>query len=111
VEGGVDVARHLDRDAGDARIPARQVDAGHAGEVGAAAPAVRRARREIVLGHAQASPELAEELEGGDPVARFDARDVGRGAARKRKLALAESGPFARFLQAHTHGGGTVDMG
>jgi hypothetical protein len=80
------------------------------GELGAADPVVHRACREIVLGHVQAFSELAEELKGGDPVAGFDAGDVGRGAARKGKLALAEASSFASLLQPLADGGGTVDM-
>ena len=45
-----------------------------------------------------------------DPVACLDPRDVCRGAARKRQLTLAETGPLAGLSKTATHLKWVVDM-
>src|SRR6266508_1768654 len=70
-----------------------------------------RAGCQVVLAHAQTAPHLAEELEGGNPVARLDSRDVRRRAALERELALAQAGALTRFFESATDLYGVVDMG
>jgi hypothetical protein len=70
-----------------------------------------RAGRQVVLRHAQLSSELAQKLEGGDAVAGFDPRDVGRGAARERQPALAQSRLLAGGAQAFPYLAGIIDVG
>lgn len=68
------------------------------------------AGRQIVLGDAEPAPELAQQLEGRNPVARLDARDVRGRAARKGELALAEARLLAGDLKSLAHSSGAVDM-
>jgi hypothetical protein len=65
---------------------------------------------EIVLGDAEPPPELAEELEGRDPVAGLDPRDVRRRAARESQLSLAEPGGFPRGSKAVSYRPWIVDV-
>jgi hypothetical protein len=69
------------------------------------------AGREVVLGDAEAPTELAEKLEGGDPVAGLDAGDVRGRAAGECELALTQSRGDASRLQALPDSRGTIYMG
>ena len=68
------------------------------------------AGREELAAHAEPLAEQMKHLEGGRARARLDARDVGRGAARERELALAQAGRFARLLQTNPDGTRIVNV-
>ena len=79
-------------------------------ENAASVPAHVGAGRQVVLGNAEPAAELAQQLEGGDAVARLDARDVRGRAAREGELALAEACLLAGELESLAYSGGAVDM-
>ena len=69
-----------------------------------------RAGGEVVLADAETPAHLAQELEGRDPVARLDPRDVRGRAARKRELALAQAGALTGLSQPLTDRDGIIYM-
>ena len=71
---------------------------------------LRAARRQEVLGDAEAPPHLAQELERGDAGARLDPRDVRGGAAREGQVALAEARCLASRAEPSADRGRVVDV-
>ena len=69
------------------------------------------AGREPLAGDVDPQGELVDHLERRHPGSGLDPRDVGRGAAGERELALRQARPLARCLQADSDLAGRVDVG
>ncbi len=70
----------------------------------------RLAGREELAAHAEVLAEQLQHLERGRPRPRLDARNVSRGAPRKRELALTQAGRFAGLLETNPDGMGVVNV-